>query len=45
MSWVFDVVELTLLCFTLLLLSPLVIVGALSDWVEERTLVDSYDND
>lgn len=28
---------LALLCFTLLLLSPLIIVGALSDWIEEST--------
>jgi hypothetical protein len=44
-SWVFDAFELALLCFTLLLLSPLIIVGALSDWIEEKTRIDSYDYD
>ncbi len=44
-NWFFDAFGLALLCFTLLLLSPLIIVGALSDWIEEKTMVDSYDND
>ena len=42
---IYDFIELTALVIVLFLLSPLVIVGALSDWIEERTLVDSYDND
>lgn len=45
MSWFFDVIELLALVLVLFLCSPLIIVGALSDWIEEKTRVDSYDND
>jgi hypothetical protein len=42
---IYDFVELTALVIVLFLLSPLLVVGFLSDWIEEKMLVDSYDND
>lgn len=42
---IYEFVELVALIVVLFCCSPLIIVGALSDWIEEKTKIDSYDND